>query len=352
MASSSKPLVLLTGGSGFIGAHVLDLLLKSNYQVRCVARSARTAQFLESQYSSHAADVSSIVVPDIQAPNVLDDAMKDVDFILHLASPFFIVSDDPLKDLIEPAVNVTKNVVASALNSPNSRLKRLVITSSLAAILDPFKGPAQAGYTYTEKDWSPVTLEQGQKSGGLGYFASKRFAEQAAWEMWSSAKPDWDLVAINPCTVYGPPIQEIDPAKGIDGLNTSVRDLLRGILGMDPKFKPKVTTPAVPAWVDVRNVALAHVNALSLPKGISERFLVCDGVDNFEDGLDELRRWGGDAWLGEPGEKLDRTKTYAVDSSRSRELLGLKAAPFGRMIEEVLERMKAVGMLSNVQLKL
>jgi hypothetical protein len=50
--------------------------------------------------------------------------MKDVDFILHLASPFFIASDDPLKDLIEPTVNVTKNVVASALNSPNSHFNK------------------------------------------------------------------------------------------------------------------------------------------------------------------------------------------------------------------------------------
>jgi hypothetical protein len=44
----------------------------------------------------------------------------------------------------------------------------------------------------------------------------------------------------------------------------------------------------MPAWVEVRNVALAHVNALSLPKGVSERFLVRDGIDSYEDGLDEL----------------------------------------------------------------
>jgi nucleoside-diphosphate-sugar epimerase len=104
--------------------------------------------------------------------------------------------------------------------------------------------------------------------------------------------------------------------------------------------------------VDVRNVALAHVNALSLPKGVSERFLVCDGIDNYEDGLDELRRNDGDAWLGEKGEKVNRMETYGVDSSKSREMLGLKSAPFAEVIKDILKRMKAVGMLDKVQLKL
>jgi nucleoside-diphosphate-sugar epimerase len=352
MASSSKPLVLLTGGSGFIGAHVLDLLLKQNYRVRCVARSAKKAQFLENQYPSKRSDISSVIVPDIQSPHALNEAMRDVDYVLHLASPFFTVSNDPLKELIEPAVNGTKNVVASALEDTTSNLKRVVITSSLAAILDPFKGTAQAGYIYTEKDWNPVTLEQGQKNGGLGYLASKKFAEKAAWDMWSKAKPAWDLVVINPCMVYGPPLQDLDPSKGIEGLNTSTRQLLQGVLGQDPTFKPKVTSPGMPAWVDVRNVALAHVNALSLPKGVSERFLVCDGIDNYEDGLYELRRNDGDAWLGEKGEKVDRMQTYGVDSSKSREMLGLKSAPFAEVIKDILKRMKAVGMLDKVQLKL
>ena len=62
--------------------------------------------------------------------------------------------------------------------------------------------------------------------------------------------------------IYGPPIHEVDIAKGIDGLNTSVSRLLAGITGTDSAFAPKVTSPGLPHWVDVRDVAKAHVSAL------------------------------------------------------------------------------------------
>lgn len=328
---SSKPLVLLTGGNGFVGAHVLDHLLKANYQVRGTVRSLEKAHFIEKKYADRKEDLSFIIVPDIQAPGALDQAIQGVEFILHVASPYFTSTNNPLKELLEPAVNGTKNVVSSALKA--DKLKRLTIMSSFASVVDLEKNP-RAGYVYTDKDWDPVTWEKGQEDGYWGYHASKTFAEKAAWEMYRENKPSWDLVTFCPPMIYGPPIHEVQPEKGIAGLNTSLMRLLTGITGKDPAFAPRVSTFGLPAWVDVRNVADAHIAALSLPKGTSERFLLCAGVDNFEDGLAGLRA-SGEKGLGEEGEKVDRSKHFSLDRTKVEEMLKIDFIPFPKTVEDV-----------------
>jgi nucleoside-diphosphate-sugar epimerase len=117
-------------------------------------------------------------VPDIQATGALDAAAKDVDYICHVASPYFTSTNDPIKELVEPAVNGTKNVIASALKS-GGRLKRMTIVSSFAAVVDLAKNP-RPGYTYTEEDWNPVTEKQAAEDGVMGYYGSKTFAERTA----------------------------------------------------------------------------------------------------------------------------------------------------------------------------
>lgn len=336
VSTGVKPLVLLTGPNGFVGAHVLDHLLKAGYRVRGTVRSRSKAEFFENKYADNLDDISFSVVPDIQAPNALDEAMKDVDYVCHVASPYFTSSSDPLKELIEPAVNGTKNVMSSALKA--NKLKRLTIMSSFASVVDLDKNP-RAGYTYTDKDWDPVTLEKGQEDGYWGYHASKTFAERAAWDMWKENKPSWDLITFCPPMVYGPPIHEVSPEKGVDGLNTSIKRLVTSIMGKDPNFSPKVATPGLPAWVDVRNVADAHVNALSLLEGTSERFLLCGGVDYFEDGLTGLRQRGEKA-LGQEGAHCDRSKHFAIDRSKAERILKVEFIPFEKTVEDTWERVK------------
>lgn len=339
--ASSKPLVLLTGGNGFVGAHVLDHLLSANYRVRSTVRSFEKAQFIEKKYADRKDDLSFIIVPDIQAIGALDEAVKDCVFICHVASPYFTSTHDPLKDLMEPAVNGTKNVVSSALKA--NKLKRLTILSSFASVVDLEKNP-RAGYVYTDKDWDPVTWEKGQEDGYWGYHASKTFAEKAAWEMHRDNKPSWDLVTFCPPMIYGPPIHEVRTDKGIAGLNTSLLRLLTGVTGKDPAFGGKVSTFSLPAWVDVRNVADAHIAALSLPEGTSDRFLLCGGVDNFEDGLAGLRA-RGETGLGEEGAKVDRSTHFSLDSTKAEEMLKIDFIPFQQTMEDVWARAKELGLM-------
>ena len=345
--SSTKPLVLLTGVNGFVGAHVLDALLKSNCRVRGVVRSLSKSDYLSLKYSQagDSGDLTFEAVPDIEAPHALDQVVTGVEYICHVASPYFTDAKDPVKELIEPAVNGTKNVMSSAIKARN--LKKLTVLSSFASVVDLSKNP-RAGYIYTDKDWDPLTYEEASKNGILGYHASKTFAEKAAWDTWKSAKENgtisWDLVTFCPPMIYGPPQHEIDASKGIDGLNTSLKRLVTSVQGKDPAFAPKVATPGLPAWVDVRDVAQAHVNALGLKPGVSERFLLCGGVDYYEDGIHGLRA-RGESSLGEEGEHCDRSKHFSLDRSKAEEVLKLEFTPFQKTVEDSWNGLKAHGVI-------
>jgi hypothetical protein len=112
--------------------------------------------------------------------------------------------------------------------------------------------------------------------------------------------------------------------------------------GNRPAFAPKVATPGLPAWVDVRNIADAHAKALQLPQGTSERFLLCGGVDYLEDGIQGLRA-RGEKGLGEVGARCDPSKHFAIDRSRAEKMLEVSFIPFERTVEDAWESMKSLG---------
>ncbi|QDS75224.1 hypothetical protein FKW77_000322 [Venturia effusa] len=332
---NAKPIVLLTGATGFVGAHVLSQLLESKYAVLAPVRSESKATFLKAKYPNQVSSgaLTFMTIPDLSAPGALDAVLQEsnVQYILHIASPFFVSTQDPIKELVEPAVAATKNVLSSAIGSGRA-LKKVVILSSFASVQHAFDEP-RAGYVYTEQDWNPVTLSQASTNGILGYMASKTFAEKAGWEAFESAKERkeilWDLVTFCPPMVYGPPLHEIDVAKGIGGLNTSLQILLGSIT------KPgKVASPPLPHWVDVRDVALAHVKALAVPAGRSERILLCAGPAYYEDGLTWLRKKGVEG-LGDEGDKCDAETWFSIDVSNAEKMLEIEWRDFETCVEDV-----------------
>jgi len=279
--------------------------------------------------------------------------MEDVDYVCHVASPYFTSTTDPIGELVRPAVEGTRNVLASAIlegKKDHSKLKRVLIVSSFASVVDLSKNP-RPGYTYTDKDWDPVTEHQAASDGIWGYHASKTFAERTAWQMWTDAKStkkeiSWDLCTFCPPMIYGPPIHEVHPERGIDALNTSVKRLLQGLTGVDPAFAPKVATPGLPHWIDVRDIASAHVKSLSLPAGTSERFLLCSSVEYYEDGLGKLRKKGVTS-LGEVGQKCDPGNHFRIDTTKAREVLGMTFRRFEDTVGDVWQWAESVGLVGG-----
>ena len=174
-----KPLVLLTGPNGFMSAQVLSGLLNAGYRVRGVVRSLAKATHLEKSHARHVKsdDLTFECVLDIQREDAFDAVVADVNFCCHVASPYFTISDNLLQDLIEPAINGTRNAMASALKS--TTLKRLAVMSSFASVVDLAKKP-RPGYIYTSNDCDPLTIKEGAKGGYLACHVNKTEAEKVA----------------------------------------------------------------------------------------------------------------------------------------------------------------------------
>lgn len=149
----------------------------------------------------------------------------DISQVIHTASPFILQVEDPERDLLKPAKTGTVEVLASIQkNAPN--VKRVVITSSFASIIDIPKG-TRPGYVYSEKDWNPTTWEEAAKKetpGEVSYCASKSFAEKAAFEFVEQNKPNFNIATICPPMVYGPSGSVV---SSLDRLNTSAADIYR-----------------------------------------------------------------------------------------------------------------------------
>ncbi|KAJ3208306.1 methylglyoxal reductase (NADPH-dependent) gre2 [Entophlyctis luteolus] len=266
--SPQAPLVLVSGVSGFLGCHVTRTLLDAGFQVRGTVRSdakgVEVAKIFASKNFSH------FVVPDVGAPGAFDKAVVGADYVLHTASPFhYDVSD--ARELVDPAVDGTLSVL-KAVDAYGSSVKRVVVTSSMAAILNSTQiVPGQV----SEEDWDTDAMKEYERLGsatspGVAYFASKTLAEKAAWDFMAKATRRFDLAVVNPPFMFGPPIH---PCKSVDALNTSVKIVTDFYLGNIKEIDPTIAF----GFVDVRDAARAHVLAMTLPAASGQRIVVSSG---------------------------------------------------------------------------
>jgi len=267
--------VLVTGASGFVAVWVTRTLLEKGFSVVGTVRSDSKGEYLKNLYKDHGDKFSYVIVDDIEKEGAFDEFVKDVDAVEHTASPFHLRADDP-QELIGPAVNGTVGVLKS-IKAHGKKVKRVVITSSIAAIISNKLPP----YTYTEADWNDVSegivREQGKKASAVHkYRASKTLAERAAWKF-VAENPGlgWDLVTVNPPFIYGPPIHDI---PSFNALNTSIASFYAALLNKDAPFSNEKLAAPNGNWVDVRDVAFVHAEALLKEDAGGERFAACAGT--------------------------------------------------------------------------
>ncbi|KAF2633799.1 NAD(P)-binding protein [Macroventuria anomochaeta] len=340
--------VLLTGGSGFIAAHTLDILLERGHSVVTTVRTQEKADKIKEQYNGKYADkLSFAIVPDIAQPGAFDEAVKSdppFEAVLHTASPFHFNVTDVRKDLIDPAVVGTTGILKSIKKSAPS-VKHVVITSSFAAIIQADKG-FWPGHEYSEADWNPITFEQATESPMLGYRASKTFAEKAAWEFLEKEKPNFTISTINPPMVFGPIVHALDSLDNLNTSNERIRNTVQG------KFKDEIPPSGVHFWVDVRDVAEAHVNAFEKPEAANKRFFVTAGYFSNKEITQIIKKNfpqykdlpsdstpGGDYPEGTPDKGL-----YTYNNKRSIEILGLKYKPLEQSIVDSVKSFQAKGL--------
>ncbi|KAG9121090.1 methylglyoxal reductase (NADPH-dependent) gre2 [Ceratobasidium sp. 392] len=335
--------VLLTGGNDFIAVHTIVLLLQRGYTVTTTLRAESKTSYLRRKFAAAVNEgrLRFAIVEDITVLGAFDDTIRSnkFDVVLHMSSPVVFTVEDITKDLLAPAVKGTTEILKS-IDAYGPSVRRVILTSSFGAILDPTKGN-RPGYAYSEKDWNPITEEEAQQNTTAGYRASKKLAEMAAWDFIEKEKPGFDLVTVAPPMVYGPALQEI---TDLDQLNHSSRAFYSIFSG-----KSKVLTPAsVPMWVDVRDVAKAHVAAIETPEAGNQRFLISEGTYN----MGQLAEF---IWSNYPerarakgiptSTSKDRDPpegTYYPDNSKSKKILGLQYNSFDNMLKDKLEQFVAL----------
>ncbi|KAI1001458.1 Ketoreductase [Podosphaera aphanis] len=279
-------LVLLTGGSGFLAAHILELLLKSGYSVVTTVRShEKGSKILEAHPDLPRSKLDYRIVEDVAQPGAFDEVVKvdGLEAVIHTASPFHFNVVDTKKDLLDPAINGTLNIL-NAVRKNAPKVKRVVVTSSFAAIVDSNKPVDDPSITYSEKDWNSVTNEQAVQNPNYGYRASKTFAERAAWDYMQKESPNFSLATVNPPLIFGPVINHLDSLDKLNTSNQRIGDLISG------KYKSKIPETGVWIWIDVRDVALAHLKAMELEEASGRRFFVTAGKFSNRDIVNIVRK--------------------------------------------------------------
>lgn len=115
---------------------------------------------------SRAGDLE-IVEADLLADKPFHKAVLGVDYVFHLASPFFVKADDPDPEtsLLKPAVQGTTNLFEAvvAADEAGHRVRRVVLTSSVAALKGRSPTVPKNGKAFTDQDWNETsTIDNGE----------------------------------------------------------------------------------------------------------------------------------------------------------------------------------------------
>lgn len=167
--------VLITGGNGFIGSHLVEALVRKGYQVRCLIRKTSNLRWLK--------DVSvEYVYGEVRDPSSLAGAANGMDYVYHIAG---VVEAKEAETFYEVNVQGTGLLLQTCLeHAPN--LKRFVYASSQSAA-----GPCTKGECVDESDPPrPITH----------YGRSNLQAEEKVL----SYKEKIPVTIIRPPAVYGP----------------------------------------------------------------------------------------------------------------------------------------------------
>lgn len=308
-------------------------------------RSQEKADKIKEAHSSYGKDkLDTVIVPDIAQEGAFEEAViskPPFEAVIHTASPFHFNVTDVQKQLLDPAIIGTTGILKS-IKKHAPTVKRVVITSSFAALIDPFK-MFWPEHTYSEADWSPLTHEQAFGELANGYRASKTFAEKAAWEFVEREKPNFDIATMNPPLVFGPIVHYLNSLSGLNTSNQQFRDFIQG------KYKDSDIPPSgVHIWIDVRDLAEAHVKGMELAEAGGKRFFVTAGYFTNRQALEIIRKHFPEYKDKLPSENakggdFPEGGIFKINNSRVQELLGRKFTSFEKCVIDTVKSLQNVG---------
>ncbi len=348
----SKP-ILVTGANGFVAGWIVKKLLDEGLTVHAAVRDSGNVTKVKhlTQLASQSKGKLILFSADLMVSDSYKDAMLGCELVYHTASPFISDVKDPQKELIDPAVKGTENVLKTA--SESNTVSRVVITSSCAAMytdaIDTHHAP---GGVLREDVWNTTASINYQP-----YSLSKTLAEKRAWEM-AALQNQWDLICINPCLVVGP---SLNPKTATSETFNILKTLGNGDMKMGA---PRIGVGVV----DVRDVAEAHFKAGFNPDAEGRYITAAHSTNFLEMGLvlhekfaqkyplpkNALPKWL--IWL--IGPMLNKTLTrkfisrnvnisWQADNSKIKNELGMQFRSLKTTMEDAFEQMGKEGLIAK-----
>ncbi|KAF5448355.1 hypothetical protein F2P56_028899 [Juglans regia] len=319
MSSGAEKVVCVTGASGYIASWLVKLLLQRGYTVNASVRDPNDPKKTEHLLMLDGAkERLHLFKADLLEEGSFDSLVDGCEGVFHTATPVYLSVNDPHAELIEPAVKGTLNVLRSCAKV--SSVKRVVITSSMAAVV--YNGKPLTPDVLVDETWfsDPAFCEESK----LWYMLAKTLAEKAAWEF--SKENGIDMVAMHPGWVSGPLLQPT--------LNASLEPFLKLVKGAEsiPVMSPR--------WVDVRDVANAHILAFENPSA-SGRYCLVGRVLQFSEFVKLMRELFPDINVPEKcGDDHPFASSYKVSRERA-ESLGLNFTPVEVTLKDTFESLRA-----------
>ncbi|KAI8221507.1 Aldehyde reductase 2 [Colletotrichum sp. SAR 10_86] len=290
-------LILVTGANGYIGAHVIDNLLKLGYHVRGTVRAEKP--WLKELFDKYGEGVfEQVIVPHLEDEEALGHAMAGTagvvlvvrispktmtDTFIYLnktQASDLSLSNDPQK-VIPFVVKATETALSAA--AKHDSIKRVVLTSSAFAASTPEAnetGVVVDENTYNERAikaaWDPNT--PAHRMPFMVYAASKAEGEKAAWKWVEEHKPGYVFNTILPNFTTG----EIMHPQISGSTMKMAADVLTGNHAPLKAFMPQ-------PYVDAGDVARLHIVALLAESVKSKRIFAAARAVNVSDFIDVLR---------------------------------------------------------------
>jgi len=348
--------VLVTGASGYIAAHIVRRLQQAGYRVRGTVRSLASVEETEPlrRLVPDAEHPIQLFEADLEDDDCWDEALSGCWAVLHTASPLpdiFKKTQAP-GELVGPAIGGTRRVLEAAVRAG---VERVVLTSSVSAISGN-QLTMDRTQPVTEATWTDVTAP-----GVIEYSKSKTLAEKEAWKIWADT-PDsqrFSLRVVNPVVVLGPPLLRCNAAATTVGMLTKI--ITRESFVFPHMFL---------FMCDVRDVAEAHIKALTLDEAAGQRHIISNAYPTSLPSLADLvsaeltpygyniPTWRMPYWLvyaasffSEKAKQLEFLwgKEYEISNKRMVEVLGIQPTPIEKTVSDMIEAAIQLNMVPKTE---
>ncbi|KAK1730110.1 hypothetical protein CaCOL14_013136 [Colletotrichum acutatum] len=333
-------LILLSGATGFVGYKTLITALEAGFRVRCAVRSKAGIDKILAAPSIKNINptkdqLSWVIVPDITHPGAYDEGVQGVTYIVHCASPVPTFGKDERvgteeEVYVKPAVAGVLGLLESAKRHAADTLRRVVVTSSIVAVvpMECFMGQGLDRPAIDGK--SRVATPAAPYGSGFGAYRASKIAALRASEAWMKehgTSTNFDLVSIIPAWIWGRDELSTTAESLLSGSNSVLLEYLRG---------RKSDTPILSSFVSVDDVAASHVRALSPSVSGKQSFLLGRYVAMEEARVIAMENYPqafADGVYSADGSQP--TVSIPTDASEGERLLGRKFVSGGDMVRDV-----------------